>query len=85
MFLGQRISIILPLLNHISFSFMYFFFLFRTFIDHYRTDSLLVKPRSYHSRAKSQSSTRSLDHEGATTNPTNIAKPIARSGNGNAR
>ena len=79
MFLGQRISIIFPLLNHI-------FILFRfSLLPTIRTDSMLVKPRSYHSRAKSQSNTRSLDHEGTTTNPTNIAKPITRGGNGNAR
>ncbi|KAG5681344.1 hypothetical protein PVAND_010788 [Polypedilum vanderplanki] len=64
---------------------------FRRAANHHRsltasstqTDSLLVKPRSYHNRAKSQSSTRTLDHEGA--NPTNIAKPITRGGSGNAR
>ena len=79
MFLGQQISIILPLLNS------YFSSLFLSLLPTYRTDSILVKPRSYHSRAKSQSNTRSLDHEGTTTNPTNIAKPITRGGNGNAR
>lgn len=53
----------------------------------FRTDSMLVKPRSYHSRAKSQCNTRShnIDHEGAPAaslpNPTNIAKPITRGGN----
>lgn len=78
-FLGQRISITF------IFIFSLLFFRFR-----HRTESLLVKPRSYHSRAKSQCNTRShnIDHEGTPAaaqqlhpNPTNIAKPITRGGN----
>ncbi|CRL04626.1 CLUMA_CG017694, isoform A [Clunio marinus] len=61
---------------------------FRRAVNHHRSVTVAVaqtdaipKPRAYHNRAKSQSNTRTLDHDV----PTNIARPVPITKSGNPR